>query len=54
MIFKLKADAEFEADSIDDAFIVLAAHFIALEQSGIDAPEIINQGFIDIAPKQEE
>jgi hypothetical protein len=27
MIFKLTANTEFEADSIDDAFAVLAEHF---------------------------
>jgi hypothetical protein len=30
MKFRIKADAEFEADNIDDAFMVLARHFLSV------------------------
>lgn len=35
MLFKLTADAEFEADNIDDAFIKLSRHFLELYHASL-------------------
>ena len=45
--FRLKAYATFEADSIDDAFDVLAQYFAALA-GGESPPMLITSGEIEI------
>lgn len=48
ILFRVKADAEFEADGIDDAFRKLAGHFIALAD-GEDSDALCG-GEISIGP----
>jgi hypothetical protein len=50
MLFKIKADAEFEADDIDDAFEKLAAHFKGLAEKGLDKDSLFVGGDINISP----
>ena len=39
MEFRIKADAIFEAENIDDAFLKLSEHFKEIEEKGNDAAE---------------
>lgn len=43
IIFKMRADLEFEADNIDDAFKKLSEHFKNAEES-----QLIEGGYIEI------
>lgn len=52
-LFKLKADAEFEAENIDDAFRILAEHFKNLSNGGdVDSDSELQMlgGSIEIYP----
>lgn len=49
MVFRMVADILFDADSIDEAFIELAYHFISLV-SGRDS-DIFSLGSIEVKPK---
>ena len=53
MLFRIKADAIFEADDIDDAFERLAAHFkgLADDESALEG-HMIEQGHIEIVPEE--
>jgi hypothetical protein len=53
MKFKLQADATFEADGIDDAFIKLSNHFKSLAEEGVESPWIFC-GSIGIKPENKE
>lgn len=55
MLFKIEADAIFEADDIDDAFERLSAHFKGLADDGLDSENdhLFKQGRIDIRPRSE-
>lgn len=46
--FKIKADASFSADNIDDAFKVLSEHFSALADGNIDTKPVFETGEITI------
>lgn len=54
MIFTIKADAEFKADNIDDAFVLLSEYFHTLYDSGdIElASKRFLRGNIEIKPKK--
>ena len=48
----MAADASFEADSLEDAFIVLAAHFEAMSSGDVEAsPLEITKGTIEVYPE---
>lgn len=49
--FRIKADAVFEAEDIDDAFLVLAMHFLDLYRNSVDAKTIFEQGEVTIKPE---
>jgi hypothetical protein len=51
MTFFLKADCEFEAENINDAFYRLALHFSKLTDG--EESELIEQGEIEIKPSKE-
>lgn len=54
MKFVIKADAQFQAEDIDDAFAKLGAHFKALAEQGLDGDDqLIERGTIDIRPVDE-
>jgi len=48
--FILKSDTTFEAEDIDDAFLVLSEHFRKLNEGGLDSSDIFESGFITIKP----
>jgi hypothetical protein len=50
MKFRLKADAIFEADDIDDAFKKLAAHFQSIADDALNDDQLIASGTLDISP----
>ena len=50
MEFRLKADATFEAEGIDDALKKLGKHFLATFKDGLDTPDIFESGEIEIYP----
>ena len=52
MIFIFKADIEFEAVDIDDAFVKLRDHFDSLLEEG--ESELNQIGEMTIQPKKEE
>jgi hypothetical protein len=55
MLFKIKADAIFEASDIDDAFEKLATHFKGLSDGELDLDDhLIDQGRIDISPAEQK
>ncbi len=49
MIFTLKADAQFEAENIDDAFIFLIEHFTSLSEDR-EPPRCFIEGGVHITP----
>ncbi len=52
--FKLKAEATFYADNIDDAMKKLGEHFLATFKDGLDSPDIIESGEIYVFPVEED
>ena len=54
MLFKIEADAEFEADDIDDAFEKLAVHFKGMAEEGLDAKSVFIGGRVNVSPCQDE
>ena len=54
MIFKMKADIKFEADSIDDAFDKLMKYFKGLSGDEEEYEQLIIKGNIDISRVKEE
>jgi len=53
-LFKLKADVDFYAEDIEDAFDKLNNHFFYLANSGdFEDPQIIVKGDIEIGPLEE-
>ena len=51
MYFRVVADATFEAENIDEAFVVLAYYFLGLALSESDDP-IFDSGTVEIKPVQ--
>ena len=47
--FRLDAAIEFEARDIDEAFVLLAAHFMAMYLS--QDSKLIRRGYIELEPK---
>jgi len=60
MIFKFKADAEFEAENIDDALNKLSNHFKVIvkdenEENIIEYNELfLPDSYLELNPKKEE
>jgi hypothetical protein len=55
MLFKIEADAIFEASDIDDAFEKLAAHFKGLSDDELDLDDhLFIEGHIDIRPTEQK
>jgi len=50
MEFILKSDTTFEAEDIDDAFLVLSKHFRKLNEEGLEGSDIFESGFISVKP----
>lgn len=48
MLFRIVADAEFEADGLDDAFTKLASHFDNLRDDGLETPDIFIGGKVEV------
>lgn len=48
--FYLKGDFTFEAESIDDAWLRLAAYFLGLAINGADNESIITSGHVTVEP----
>jgi hypothetical protein len=49
-LFRIRADATFAADNIDDAFTKLQEHFRALAEDGVDGRSILLSGCITVEP----
>jgi hypothetical protein len=54
MLFRMKSDVSFEADSIDDAFAKLEAHFKMLHDPCYDDLSLFEGGSIDISKVDSE
>jgi hypothetical protein len=52
MKFIMKADVVFGAESIDDAFLKVAEHFMYLLTGEGEDPELFESGSIIIEPKK--
>ena len=52
MYFRVVADATFEAENIDEAFVVLAYYFLGLALSEADDTTIFDSGTVEIKPVQ--
>jgi hypothetical protein len=50
MKFRIKADATFTAQNIDDALLVLSKHFKALAEKGVDSITALTSGEISVSP----
>ena len=48
MIFRLTANAEFNADNIDDALHELGCHFLRLYYHGVDVETIFRNGKVTL------
>ena len=54
MIFKLKANVEFEAKNINDAFKVLSDYYAKIDEEGLEIESIFLCGNIEIKKLEEE
>jgi hypothetical protein len=53
-IYRLMADAVFRAESVDDAFIVLAEHLTRLVNRVGEIPQVLLAGSLKIEPYEQK